>query len=201
MKTLSIYKTQTQIEKQTRETDSRHRPQTREQEADKDHPLHKPLSSTIPARAKVDLVPIECGQWILAYVEHFMPDPDDLGASVERLTSRGSGWICLHQPSDQFEVRQVARVMPKTYVCTRESYLHPGTITADRFHRAFVVAAADTAGEMLVLRDKLFTIGFAADRAIEEETARVMSDFAKKTRADALAKVHAALPHIFGRDA
>jgi hypothetical protein len=49
--------------------------------------------------------------------------------------------------------------------------------------------------------DFLFAIGFAADRAIEQETARLVSDFAAKTRADALAKVHAALPHIFGRAA
>ncbi|MGO4833570.1 hypothetical protein AB4144_14995 [Rhizobiaceae sp. 2RAB30] len=32
-----------------------------------------------------------------------------------------------------------------------------------------------------------------------EETARLIGDFAAQTRADALAKVHAALPHIFGR--
>lgn len=193
MQTLSIYKTQTQTQKQTREADPRHRPQTREREAERDHPLHKPLSSTIPARAKTALVPIQPGQWVLAYYDHFWPGnyDNDMPVALERLVERGSGWDCLHNAGQQFEVVQADRVTAKTV------FSHG----ARRTHRSLVVAAADTAGEMLALRDKLFTIGFAADRAIEEETARVMSAFTAQTRADALAKVHAALPHIFGRDA
>lgn len=140
------------------------------------------------------LVPIEPGQWVLAYVEYFYPGHDlDIAAALERLTEGGSGWDCLHKPRDQFNVMQVERVMPKTF--------HAVGDRGQRRWRYLVVAAASTAGEVLALRDKLFTIGFAADRAIEEESARVMADFTAKVRADALAKVHAALPHIFGRGA
>lgn len=137
-------------------------------------------------------VPIEPGQWVLAYVEHFGPYPGegDLREALERLDQGGSGWDCLYRPQDQFEVLQVERAMPKTFTVKGKRSRH---------YRYLVVAAASTAGEMLALRDKLFAIGFAADRAIEEETARLITDFARKSRADALAKVHAALPHIFGR--
>lgn len=141
------------------------------------------VENVIRARA---FVPLAAGQWVLAYVEHFMPD-DDLSRSLEILARGGSGWDCLRRPHEQFDVLQVERVMPKTFQAGGR-----------RQYRYLVVAAASTAGEMLTLRDKLFTIGFAADRAIQEETARLISDFAAKTRADALAKVQAALPHIFG---
>lgn len=137
------------------------------------------------------LVPIEPGQWVLAYVEHFYPGyiDGDMPRALEALVNGGSGWDCLHDARQQFDVLTVEQVSPKTYVPHGER----------RRHRSLVIAAGDR-GEMLALRDKLFTIGFAADRAIEEETARVMSAFTARTRADALAKVHAALPHIFGRD-
>ncbi len=139
------------------------------------------------------LVPIESGQWALVYVEHFGPYPGDgdLREAVERLQDSGSGWDCLRRPADQFDVVQVEHVMRKTF----------RTVDGGRRWRNQVVATAASSGEMLALRDKLFAIGFAADRAIEEETARLISDFAAKTRADALAKVHVALPHIFGRSA
>lgn len=146
-------------------------------------------------------VPIEPGQWVLAYVEHFWPGhhDGDMAGALARLVDGGSGWDCLREASQQFEVLQAVRVMPKTYTCTRPSLLHPGTTVEERRHRILVFATAETAGELLALRDKLFAIGFAADRAIDEETARRMADFERKTRAGALAKVHAALPHIFGR--
>lgn len=139
------------------------------------------------------LVPIAAGQWVLAYVEHFYPSymEGDMASALEHLVIGGSGWECLREASEQFEVLQVERVMPKTFRIAG----------GDRRRRYLVVAAAGSAGEMLALRDKLFTIGFAADRAIEAEIDRLISDFARQTRADALAKVHAALPHIFGRTA
>ncbi len=139
-------------------------------------------------------VHIEPGQWVLAYIEHFGPDPWDqnLPGALDRLKYGGSGWTCLRKPSDQFEVMQVEKVMPKTFRAVGNER---------RQYRYLVIAAADTTGELLALRDKLFAIGFAADRAIEEETDRRMADFTAKTRADALAKVHAALPHLFGRAA
>lgn len=149
------------------------------------------------------LVHIESGQWILAYYDHFWPGhyDVDMAGALEQLAQGGSGWDCLRRPEEQFAVRRADRVMPKTYTHRRASILRPGTMTEDRYHRSYVVAAADTAAEMLALRDKLFAIGFAADQAIQEETARVMAGFVAKSRADALAKVHAALPHIFGRTA
>jgi hypothetical protein len=139
------------------------------------------------------LVPIERGQWVLAYVEHFGPYPGegDLREALECLDHGGSGWDCLRRPQEQFDVLQVEHVMPKTF----------HAVDSRRRYRNLVVAAASTAGEMLALRDKLFAIGFAADDAIQEEMWRLIAPFAAKTRADALAKVHAALPHIFGRSA
>ncbi|PSJ55777.1 hypothetical protein [Pseudaminobacter soli (ex Li et al. 2025)] len=136
------------------------------------------------------LIPIEAGQYVLTYIEHFYQGhmDRDMAGALGHLVYGGSGWDCLRKAEDQFEVLQVERVMPKTY-------LVPG----GRRYRDLVVAAASTSGEMLALRDKLFAIGFAADRAIREEKARLIADFAAKTRADALAKVHEALPHIFGR--
>lgn len=87
-------------------------------------------------------------------------------------------------------------MMPKTFTSSTGAW---GGGTPQRYSRHLVVATADKAGEMEALRDKLFAIGFAADKAIDEETARRMAAFSAKTRAAALAKVHAALPHIFGR--
>ncbi|MCG7508523.1 hypothetical protein [Mesorhizobium retamae] len=138
------------------------------------------------------LVRIEAGQWVLAFKENFGPYPGggDLRETLERLTHGGSGWDCLHRPKDQFDVHQTERVMPKTYRIVG---------SGSRHWRDQVVAAAATSGELEALRDKLFAIGFAADRAINDEIARLISPFEAKTRADALAKVHAALPHIFGR--
>ncbi|NDV88780.1 hypothetical protein GTW51_18965 [Aurantimonas aggregata] len=140
------------------------------------------------------LVHIEPGQWVLAYKEGYGPFPGsgELREALDRLVYEGSGWTCLNRPADQFDVLHVARVMPKTFTVLDE----PG-----RRFRDQVVAAASTEGEIVALRDKLFGIGVAADRAIEEETARVMAEFARKTRADGLAKIHRALPHIFGREA
>ncbi|PSJ55791.1 hypothetical protein [Pseudaminobacter soli (ex Li et al. 2025)] len=134
------------------------------------------------------LVPIEAGQYVLTYVDHFYPGDGDMAGALEYLVHGGSGWDCIRKAEDQFEVMQVERVMAKTYLAQ-----------GGRRCRNLVVAAASTSGEMLALRDKLFAIGFAADRAIAEEKARLIADFAVKTRMDALAKVHEALPHIFGR--
>lgn len=140
------------------------------------------------------LVHIEAGQWVLAYKEHFGPclGEGDIREALERLTQGGSGWDCLHRPTDQFDVHRIQRVMPQTYRIVGSRQRH---------WRDQVVAAAATPGELEALRDKLFAIGFAADRAINDEIERLISPFEAKTRADALAKVHAALPHIFGRTA
>jgi len=137
------------------------------------------------------IIPIDAGQWVLTYVEHYCPAVlgGGMARALECLSEGGSGWESLWRPEQQFEVVRVDRVMPKTF---RDP-------DGKRRLRYFVVAAASSSGEMVALRDKLFAIGFEADRAIEEETARRMADFTAKTRADALAKVHAALPHIFGR--
>jgi len=145
--------------------------------------------SPVVVRANA-LIPINPGQWVLAYVEHFYPGhfDRDMACALESLVKGGSGWDCIYDAGDQFEVLQVERVMPKTYL----------TVEGERRLRDLVFATASPAGELLALRDKLFAIGFAADRAIQEETARRMASFTAKTRAAALAKVHAALPHIFG---
>lgn len=142
------------------------------------------------------LVSIEPGQWVLAYRHELWPGAldGDMAGALERLSEGGSGWDFLRQPSEQFEVIQVDRVMPKTFLASDGA----------RHHRELVVASAASSGECVALRDKLFAIGFVADREIAEETARRMAEcriaeFEDKVRADALAKVHAALPHIFGR--
>lgn len=143
------------------------------------------------------LIPIEPGQWVLAYIDHFYPGhhDGDMADALEKLVSGGSGWECLRKAEEQFDVLHIARVMPKTFTSLTGRWDPHG---ARRYPRNLVVAAASSAGEMLALRDKLFAIGFAADRAIEEEIARRMAEFERQTRAAALAKVHAALPHIFG---
>lgn len=137
------------------------------------------------------VVPIEPGQWVLAYRREFWPGvlDGDMAAALERLAYRGSHWDYLRWPSDQFDVNSVDRVMPKTFIAS----------DGQRHSRDLVVASASTEGEVVALRDKLFGIGFAADHAIEGETARRMATFEASVRADALAKVHAALPHIFGK--
>lgn len=141
------------------------------------------------------LVPIKAGEWVLAYVEPYGPYPgeDDVVVSLDRLNHRAGGWDCIRNAHQLFDVLKVSHVMPKTFRC-----LH-----GKRRWRNNVVAASSsaTAGEMLVLRDKLFSIGTAADRLIADEMAKRIAEFERKTRADALAQVHAALPHIFGRSA
>ena len=137
------------------------------------------------------LVPIQSGQWVLSYLFDVGPSPgrEDLTDALERLQFGGSGWDFLRHAEQQFAIVQVAHVRPKTF---RDA-------DGGRHWRDLVIAAADTAGELETLRDKLFAIGFKADRAIEEEAERLVAVFAAKTRADALREVHAALPHIFGR--
>ncbi|PAP94507.1 hypothetical protein [Mesorhizobium wenxiniae] len=136
-------------------------------------------------------IEIQPGQWVLAYVDQFCTAyiDDDMPRALERLTSGGSGWACLSpkRPWEQFMVSFVAKAMPKTWENEH----------GWRGRRSFIIAVADTQAEMLALRDELFSIGFVADKQIEEETARVMADFERATKADALAKIHAALPHMF----
>jgi len=137
------------------------------------------------------IVQVEPGQWVLAYKPEFGPHPvhRTLHQALENLQYGGSGYDCLRESWQQFDIVQADRVMPKT------------VLTSDgvRIHRDLIVAAAGSAGEVEALRETLFGIGHAADRAIEEETQRLIAAFERKTRADALARVHASLPHIFGR--
>lgn len=43
-------------------------------------------------------VPIEPGQWALAYIEQFYPGAfdGDMPKALERLVEGGSGWTCLY---------------------------------------------------------------------------------------------------------
>lgn len=139
------------------------------------------------------IVPIEPGQWVLAYADGHFNASLSLEQNLSRLAFGGAGWELSERVAHGiFEVLQVTRVMPKTFRFEGVSYRTRG-------YRTEVIAAASSREEITILRSTLISIGFAADGAIAEETARRMADFTAKTRAVALAKVHAALPHIFGR--
>lgn len=142
------------------------------------------------------VVPIEPGQWALAWNEHCFHDDDDcagdpIQAAALRLKFRGAGWEHL-RAGQLFEVHRVSRVMPKTYMKAS-----PYSGSGHRAYRDLVIATGATELAMTALRDELFAIGHETDDAIEWEAARLVSEFAAKTRADAVEKIHALLPHIF----
>lgn len=135
------------------------------------------------------LVQMQPGEWALAFDQpYFWPD-DDMAAHLERFARRGGGWD-RHLADEMFVVHQIADVKPKTYFAVGDRRRHS---------RIYVFATAQSAAAAAVLRDKFFAIGVEADEAIEKEMYRLVEPFAVKKHAEALAKVHATLPHIFGR--
>jgi hypothetical protein len=137
-----------------------------------------------------EFVHIEPGQWVLAFFQPYGPYAREMPEHLELFAQRGGGWDS-HRATEIFHVHQVQRVAPKTY----------WTVSGERLERSHVIAAGQSEPTMIALRDKLFAIGSDADDKIEAEMHRRIERFEAKVRATALKKVHAALPHIFGRDA
>lgn len=136
----------------------------------------------------MELVPIEHGQFALIYFDHFMPR-GGLRVALESLIHRGSGWDAVQRPADQFDIVQVDHVMKKTF---RDCH-------GRRHDRAMVAATATTESELIALRDKIFTIGFETDNAIEAEMYRLVEPYRAEMKERALMRVHQAMPHVFGR--
>lgn len=136
------------------------------------------------------LVHIESGQWVLTFYQPYFPPDRDMKDHLECFTTWGGGWDG-HRADEIFLVHQVEVVKPKTYITPQH----------ERFFRSHVVAGCATEKDAVCLRDRFFAIGRDATKAIEAEMHRLVKPFAKQKQADALEQIHAALPHIFGRDA
>jgi hypothetical protein len=145
------------------------------------------------SEALTALVPIEAGQWVLAFFQPYYWPDDDMREHLERFTTWGGGWDG-HRATEIFLVHQVEKVMPKTYIavgtCRRVD-------AGERLRRTHVVAAGKTEAEMTALRDRFFAIGVKTTKAIEAEMYRRIAPFEKRKHAEALAQVHACFPHIF----
>ncbi|ACP24912.1 hypothetical protein NGR_c11270 [Sinorhizobium fredii NGR234] len=135
------------------------------------------------------LVQMQPGDWALAFDQPYFLPEFEMAAHLERFARRGGGWDS-HQASDIFVLHQISEVKPKTYFAVGDQRRHP---------RNYVFATGQSEKAMLALRDKFFAIGVEADGSIEKEMYRLVEPFARQKRAEALAKVHATLPHIFGR--
>lgn len=143
------------------------------------------------------LVPIEPGQWVLAFDEHYGPYNRDFQEHLERFSSRGGGWD-RHRKAEIFHILNVKDVMPKTY-----TFEEPATAgrsyLKSRQHRSLVIAAGATREEMIALRDKFFAIGVETSGRIEKEMYRRIEKYAAREDEKAVKKIHKLLPHIFGR--
>ncbi|MGA6113343.1 hypothetical protein [Agrobacterium radiobacter] len=142
-------------------------------------------------------VHIEPGQWVLAFYEPYGPFNREMSEHLEMFTSQGGGWDH-HRETDIFRLHRVTDVKPKTYFADITISKHKIRAN-DRYHRSHVIAAGSTEEEMTALRAKFFAIGVDADDRVNKEMYRRIKIFKAKERAAALEKIHACLPHIFGR--
>ncbi|PRD40677.1 hypothetical protein C5748_25775 [Phyllobacterium phragmitis] len=133
-------------------------------------------------------VPIETGDFVMLYRDECLPPWGDLLDTLDLLQYRGSGWDYMWSSSQLFDVVAAGKVTAKTFK----------TSDGKRRSRFSVVATARTEGELIALRDKLFSIGKVADDAIDREARRLIAPFEAKTREAARKKIKAALPHIYG---
>lgn len=136
------------------------------------------------------------GQYVLCFFEPYFHPDEDISYACEGLMRRGAGWE--FALDELFEVRQVTKVMPKTYLFMTIVAKRPSD-QETRAYRDSIVQVADDVESLVVLRDKLLAIGVETDDAIEKEMYRRIAPFEDRLRAKALKKVHKALPHIFGR--
>ncbi len=142
------------------------------------------------------LVPIEPGQWVLAFHQPYGPYDRPLPELLEGYAFRH--WMDTHRKEEIFFVLQVLKVMPKTFVAIGSCrFIDEGA----RLPRSHVIAACHSEAAAIALRDKLFAIGVETGEKIEQEMYRRIEKFAAREREKALRKVHACLPHIFGRSA
>ncbi|WP_164777802.1 hypothetical protein [Sinorhizobium meliloti] len=138
---------------------------------------------------------------MLAFDEPYGPYLAAMPEHLEMFASRGGGWESC-RATEIFHVYCVDDVKPKTYfIDPDESVAHPRSYIKDRQPRSHVIAAGTTREAMIDLRDKIFAIGSETSARIEAEMYRRVERFAAKERAKAIKKIHASLPHIFGKDA
>lgn len=146
----------------------------------------------------IQFVDIKPGQWVLAFPQPYgLWDNTTMQEHMERFSKRGGGWDS-HRVDEIFAVVQVQKVMRQTYLTMGSGRL---IREGERQYRVNIIAAGKTEAEMLRLRDKIYAIGDATDDRIEAEMYRRIENFADRERAKALKKIHATLPHIFGRPA
>lgn len=142
-------------------------------------------------------VTLEPGQWVLAFHQPYGPYNKALPEHLEMFCRRGGGWDT-HDKDEMFFIRQVDRVMPKTYTTVGSTrYTREG----QRLDRGCVVAATGSPRAALLLRDRFFAIGEAADEQIDFVVERLARPVRQRVYRQALKEVHACLPHIFGRKA
>lgn len=137
------------------------------------------------------------GQYVLCFDEPYFHPDENITKVCERLDTRGAGWD--FAVKELFEIRQVIKVMPKTYTFTTIIAKRTPDCEVRRAYRDSIVQVADDVESLVALRDKLLAIGVETDDAIEKEMYRRISPFENRLRAKALKKVHKLLPHIFGR--
>lgn len=133
----------------------------------------------------MSVVPMHPGQWAVSFTDECFDYRNSLADNVEGLRYRNSGWD--YRGVQVLVVREVGRVMPRTYECG-----------ARRHHREMVVAAANSQTQAEAIRSKLQRIGDEADDEIERKVSALAAPIRQRVRAKALAKLHSALPHIFG---
>jgi hypothetical protein len=104
-------------------------------------------------------------------------------------------WMDTRTKDETFFVRQVKKVMPKTFVALGSiRFIDEG----DRLPRSHVIAAFQSDAEATALGDNLFAIGDETGKAIEAEMYRRIRKFADRKRAASERKIHRLLPHFFG---
>jgi hypothetical protein len=143
-------------------------------------------------------VPMEPGQWVLAFDQPYGPYDRTMEEHLANFSSRGGGWDHI-RPTEIFLVHQVWKVMPKTYTGSVPVGGTKSAASVERFERACIIAVGKSERDMIRLRDKFYEIGDAADYAIEAETDRRMAKFRERRYAKAEKKIHKLFPHFFGR--
>lgn len=148
----------------------------------------------------MNYVPIKQGDFVLAWADGHQDIDGDMVAAVERLIYAGAGWDCDPAPM-VFDVHHVVRVMAKTFVHENmPSRWNKKTLRHKS--RSIVIAAGSSEGEMIAMRDRLYSIGAAADVAVRKETSRILAQtlppFETAVRRRAMRELQATLPHFVG---
>ncbi len=137
----------------------------------------------------INYVQIQTGQFALCMEQHHLSMKGDPASNVEGIARMFETWDYVRSCHDIYFIVEVGSVSKKTF----------RTTGGRRHTRDLVIASAQSKQAAEALRDRLHSISVDAEKAYQDGCAEFQNKVASKVIADAINKVHSAMPHIFGR--